>query len=192
MSKHARLIRAVLTVLFMVWALFRLSDPSVIAALLAAVLLLPSQKWQDFLTRDRLQLLCIIGLAMILVVGIPFPATPSQQTLPTETVSASLQTDAVVPQSEPTVHVTEAVIPATTETPPATEPTTVPTIHPSVPETAPPEQDVTYILNTSTKKFHNPGCSSASRIKAENRDAYTGTRDALLEMGYDPCGNCKP
>lgn len=49
-----------------------------------------------------------------------------------------------------------------------------------------------YVLNTNTKKFHYPSCKSANKIKAENRDEYTGTRDELLAMGYSPCGNCDP
>ena len=50
----------------------------------------------------------------------------------------------------------------------------------------------TYILNTSSMKFHDPDCSGAADIKAENRETYTGSREALLAEGYSPCGVCKP
>lgn len=49
-----------------------------------------------------------------------------------------------------------------------------------------------YVLNTNTKKFHYPSCSSAKQIKDKNRDEYTGTRDELIDMGYSPCGRCHP
>ena len=53
-------------------------------------------------------------------------------------------------------------------------------------------QEVTYILNTSSKKFHLPGCSGAKNMKPENRQEYTGTREMLIQQGYAPCGQCKP
>ncbi|MCC8028976.1 MAG: DNA/RNA non-specific endonuclease [Lachnospiraceae bacterium] len=50
----------------------------------------------------------------------------------------------------------------------------------------------TYILNTNTKKFHYPDCSSVSKMKDENKKEFTGTRDEAISQGYDPCGNCRP
>ena len=49
-----------------------------------------------------------------------------------------------------------------------------------------------YVLNTNTKKFHYPYCSSVPTIKQKNRRDFTGSRDELIGMGYDPCGRCKP
>ena len=49
-----------------------------------------------------------------------------------------------------------------------------------------------YVLNTNTKKFHYPDCSSAINMKANAREEYAGTREALLAQGYEPCGRCKP
>lgn len=49
-----------------------------------------------------------------------------------------------------------------------------------------------YVLNTGTKKFHLPDCASATDMKAANRQEYHGTREALLQQGYAPCGRCKP
>ena len=54
------------------------------------------------------------------------------------------------------------------------------------------EQEETYILNTNTKKFHRPDCSSVEDMKANNRQDYTGTREDLIAQGYSPCGNCDP
>jgi DNA-entry nuclease len=49
-----------------------------------------------------------------------------------------------------------------------------------------------YVLNTNTKKFHFPGCTSVSDISQENRQDYTGSRDMLIAQGYSPCGRCNP
>ncbi len=49
-----------------------------------------------------------------------------------------------------------------------------------------------YILNRSTKKFHLPDCSSVDSMKEENRISWQGNRKELEDMGYSPCGSCKP
>ena len=54
----------------------------------------------------------------------------------------------------------------------------------------PPE--VTYILNTNSRKFHKPSCRSVELMKPENVQAASASREEVMEMGYTPCGNCKP
>ena len=49
-----------------------------------------------------------------------------------------------------------------------------------------------YILKKNTKKFHKPECSGAKKIKAKNKGEYTGSRQTLIDEGYEPCGNCNP
>ena len=49
-----------------------------------------------------------------------------------------------------------------------------------------------YILNTNTKKFHAPDCSSVSDINTKNWKKYKGTREKLLKKGYEPCMRCRP
>lgn len=49
-----------------------------------------------------------------------------------------------------------------------------------------------YILNTNTKKFHYPSCSSVTQMNEKNKQEYTGSRDEVISMGYEPCHNCKP
>ncbi len=49
-----------------------------------------------------------------------------------------------------------------------------------------------YVLNTNSKKFHYPSCSSVADMNPANRSDYHGTRAALIDQGYDPCGRCKP
>ncbi len=48
----------------------------------------------------------------------------------------------------------------------------------------------TYVLNTSTKKFHVPSCSEVKKIKDANYSEYTGTYDEVTSMGYVPCKKC--
>lgn len=69
--------------------------------------------------------------------------------------------------------------------------------------TDPPETEATpdpsaedvicnYVLNNSSKKFHDPACSSVGKIKAENREYFSGERQELLTRGYEPCKICNP
>lgn len=67
------------------------------------------------------------------------------------------------------------------ETPAKTEETTTPV-----------SSGTTYILNTNTHKFHYPSCSSVDQMNESNKQEYTGTRDEVITMGYDPCGRCHP
>ena len=50
----------------------------------------------------------------------------------------------------------------------------------------------TYILNINTKRFHYLYCNSVNQIKEKNRQPFTGSREEVIEMGYLPCGKCKP
>lgn len=50
----------------------------------------------------------------------------------------------------------------------------------------------TYILNTNTKKFHKPSCSSVDDMKESNKAEFVGDRSDVIARGYDPCGRCKP
>ena len=60
------------------------------------------------------------------------------------------------------------------------------------PDTETQDIKVTYILNTNTKKFHYPDCSSVNDMKEKNKEAFTGSREELIGMGYSPCSRCKP
>ena len=54
------------------------------------------------------------------------------------------------------------------------------------------DDSATYILNTSSRKFHNPDCGNVASIKDANKQTYNGSRDDLVAQGYSPCGQCKP
>lgn len=58
-----------------------------------------------------------------------------------------------------------------------------------------PEQQQTassYVLNTSTMKFHHPTCRDVKKIAPQNYSTYDGSRDDVIGQGYSPCGHCSP
>ena len=52
--------------------------------------------------------------------------------------------------------------------------------------------EATYILNTNSKKFHSPSCSSVSKMAEKNKQEYSGNKNDLIAQGYSACGICKP
>lgn len=54
------------------------------------------------------------------------------------------------------------------------------------------QEPVEYVLNTSSMRFHEPGCSSVADMSPQNREDYTGTREEIIAQGYSPCGVCNP
>lgn len=58
-----------------------------------------------------------------------------------------------------------------------------------------PDENVSgqdYIINTNTGKFHYPWCSSVNKMSEKNKWYYTGNRDDIVNMGYEPCKRCNP
>lgn len=51
---------------------------------------------------------------------------------------------------------------------------------------------VDYVLNTNSKKFHDPDCGSVMDMKEHNKQEFIGSRDDLIADGYEPCGSCRP
>ena len=54
------------------------------------------------------------------------------------------------------------------------------------------QSNSTYILNTSSRKFHTPDCGNAANIKEANKETYCGSRDDLVAQGYSACRQCNP
>ena len=89
---------------------------------------------------------------------------------------------------------------ADTLKPPAPQVTVDPTLDPTPPPNPPADDDsdegnstgTDYVGNKSTKKFHYAWCSSVGRMKESNKYYYTGTRDEMIDQGYEPCKNCNP
>lgn len=53
-----------------------------------------------------------------------------------------------------------------------------------------PTFDVTFVLNTNTKKFHLPSCASVSEMKEKKEVNWS--REDIIEAGYDQCKRCNP
>ncbi len=53
-------------------------------------------------------------------------------------------------------------------------------------------KETVYIINTSTRKFHLPGCGTVENMKEEHKEYTKKARETLLEEGYDPCKRCNP
>ncbi len=53
-------------------------------------------------------------------------------------------------------------------------------------------EEITYVMNTNTKKFHMPYCSSVKDMKDKNKRETTMSREEIISQGYTPCKRCKP
>lgn len=80
--------------------------------------------------------------------------------------------------------------PETTE--PATQPETQPATEPVTEPVKNTPASTHYVVNTNTKKFHYPNCSSVDQMKEKNRWDYTGSREDLIRQNYEPCKRCNP
>lgn len=125
-------------------------------------------------------------------------ASDASPTFSTQTVSVTVA--ATSPDATASVpHLTTTPEPTRAPTP-SPSPTAAPTASPTATATRKPAAspkvttpvEHTYVLNTSTRKFHHPSCKSVNKIKDKNKSTFTGTREELLQRGYSPCGNCDP
>lgn len=51
------------------------------------------------------------------------------------------------------------------------------------------QSKITYVLNTKSMKFHYITCH---KLPTDNRQDTTLSRDEVIDLGYEPCGLCKP
>lgn len=56
----------------------------------------------------------------------------------------------------------------------------------------PASYEYEFVLNTKSKKFHSTDCANVGDISDRNRETYRGSRKALVDQGYTPCGSCEP
>ena len=87
------------------------------------------------------------------------------------------------PDKAPDITATTSV---TTTATPVQSTTTQATVQTTVPGEM---EEREYMLNTSTKKIHNPNCRYAKQIKDENREITTDYDEAIAQ-GYIPCEYC--
>jgi len=50
----------------------------------------------------------------------------------------------------------------------------------------------TYVVNTSSGKFHYPSCTGVAEMAEKNKKTVKTTRSKLIKKGYEPCGSCNP
>ena len=53
-------------------------------------------------------------------------------------------------------------------------------------------EEIQYILNIKTKKFHIPSCGSVNDMKEKNKEMFAGTKGDAIQKGYSPCKRCMP
>lgn len=76
--------------------------------------------------------------------------------------------------------------------PPADQPKPVPPQQMPEEPASEPAEKTEYVINLKSEKFHFPSCTGVSTMSEKNKQPYTGTKQELLDMGYSPCGQCKP
>lgn len=54
------------------------------------------------------------------------------------------------------------------------------------------ESTETFVVNTSSGKFHKESCSQWESIKTENRQSFETTRSQMIAWSYEPAGCCNP
>lgn len=54
------------------------------------------------------------------------------------------------------------------------------------------DPEATFVLNTSSMKFHRPNCQSVQDMGEAHREMFYGSREEAIDAGYVPCGWCKP
>lgn len=60
------------------------------------------------------------------------------------------------------------------------------------PQTGGQTRTTDYVLNTNTRKFHKPGCSTIKTMADKNKQTVQMTREEVMGQGYEPCKRCNP
>lgn len=179
---------------------------------LGAAMLAPVEKWQSFLEsffQKKGKVAVVATLAVLSFVTAPVPDAAKSDD-PSATTGASMQStvashvDSITVPTRNFPAFTETEIDTTATSWIATETSTEPRqteFQPTEPkpteprpvETGSPMQwEADYILNTNTKKFHFPDCSAVKTMADKNKESFSGSREALIDQGYQPCGRCHP
>lgn len=54
------------------------------------------------------------------------------------------------------------------------------------------EETETFVVNTSSRKFHKESCAQWQSIKEENRQIFDTTRNQMIAWDFKPAGCCNP
>ncbi len=220
----------IVSVLFLLLSLGSLPNVAGFIGLLVVALLLPIDKWQNFLQRaikNKIKNILAVVLAVATIIALPAVDSPEPQK--SEKANSSVTTASFVADATTTISATTTQAPTTakttketatttkltttttkatttttkltttttkatttttkltttTEKPTTTKVTTITTKS----KTTITEQEMTYVLNTKTKKFHSIRCSW---LPDENREDTKMSRKEIIELGYVPCKRCNP
>lgn len=143
-----------------------------IAALEAAVLLLALQ-YAPRAARLR-KTWWFVELVLVLAVTVEYAGFAAVRAAQTPASAVVITTERSVP---PVTPAPETAAPEPTATP---EPT-------PAPDTA----EATCVASRKAKKYHQPSCQYAAKIKDENLVTFDSAAQAQA-AGYAPCGACKP
>ncbi len=112
-------------------------------------------------------------------------STDNTAPTPVPSVTISAHTPKPTPTVIPAPSYTPAAIPTSS---PDVDPTPVSASEPA-PVEAYVENEIEYIGNRNSKKFHRQSCRS---LPKEKNRVYISGRDNAVSMGYSPCANCDP
>ncbi len=222
MKKISQIIQWFFAVSFALMSFSTGSIVSGIIVFIAAVLMAPIKPIREILQKIKIKSVVAIILSVVLLfVGVlisPSSEEPSntsgmsdellvddentteritesttESTTETATESTTESTTETTTEEETTTEKHETTTKKTETTTNKKETTTKKTETTTKKEnTTKKETKITYVLNTSTMKFHLSTCRDVSKIKDENYGTYKGTRDEVIDMGYSPCGHCHP
>ena len=74
----------------------------------------------------------------------------------------------------------------------ATAVTSVQDVASEIQQQVPVSSACSYVLNTNSKKFHYPTCSSVGDMSPKNRSDVSLSRDEIIAQGFVPCKRCNP
>lgn len=97
-------------------------------------------------------------------------------------------------KTQPTTPVvTPVVVPTTPKEEQKQENPATPTVPEQKEETPVVSQNqISYVANKNTKKFHYSDCPSVKQMSDKNKIYITATSEEMKDKGYSPCGNCNP
>lgn len=134
----------------------------------------------------------VIAVIIVAILATPGKMESNREQQESMAFASMEPTETPQPTAEPTPEPTPEPSPEPTPEPMPFVEYTSPPEATAPPATQQPQAGTTYVLNTSTMKFHSPSCRDVGKINAENRQDYMGTRDEVIAKGYSPCGHCHP
>lgn len=184
-------------------ALASLPHFSAVLGLLTIALLIPIEKWQTLIRKwikGKLKPILAVVLAVATLCTFPMtesaktaetPATGGTTTISTTSTTVENTTTSV---TEKSISTTKKITTQQTITTTKIQTTTTTKIITTIKTTTAKKitttgQKTKYVLNTDSKKFHHITCR---KLPTKNREDVTMSREEIINMGYSPCGICKP